>query len=136
MLKTIKVSDYMAANLTTFKPETEMREAISFLVDRRISGAPVVDDHGNLVGVLSEQDCMKVALDAGYYGDYGGLVKDHMNTKVTTIDADMSILNLAQLFIEAPYRRYPVLQNNRLVGQVSRRDVLRALKSIAHASAV
>jgi len=135
MLQTIKVSDYMAASLTTFKPEMEMREAIIYLVDKRISGAPVVDDHGNLVGVLSEQDCMKVALSAGYHGDYGGQVKAYMNTKVTTIDADMSILNLAQLFIDAPYRRYPVLQNNRLVGQVSRRDVLRALKSIAGAAA-
>lgn len=134
MLRTIKVSDYMAANLTTFKPDMEMREAIVFLVDRRISGAPVVDDHGNLVGVLSEQDCMKVALSAGYHGDYGGLVADYMNTTVTTIDADTSILNLAQLFIDAPYRRYPVLQNNRLVGQISRRDVLRALKKIAQTS--
>ena len=135
MLNSIKVSDYMAASLTTFKPDMEMREAINHLVDKRISGAPVVDDHGNLVGVLSEQDCMKVALSAGYHGDYGGLVKDYMNTKVTTIDAETSILKLAQLFIDAPYRRYPVLQNNRLVGQVSRRDVLRALKSIARGAA-
>ena len=82
MLNSIKVSDYMAASLTTFKPDMEMREAINFLVDKRISGAPVVDDHGNLVGVLSEQDCMKVALSAGYHGDYGGLVKDYMNTRV------------------------------------------------------
>ncbi|OED45174.1 hypothetical protein AB833_00015 [Chromatiales bacterium (ex Bugula neritina AB1)] len=130
MLKAIKVSDYMTASLATFKPDMEMRKAVSLLVEKRISGAPVVDDHGNMVGMLSEQDCMKIALNAGYYGDYGGLVKDYMNTTVTTIDADTSILKLAQLFVDAPYRRYPVLQNNRLVGQVSRRDVLRALKSI------
>ena len=78
---------------------------------------------------------MKVALSAGYHGDYGGLVKDYMNTSVTTIDAETSILKLAQLFIDTPYRRCPVLQNNRLVGQVSRRDVLRALKSIARSTA-
>lgn len=130
-IKGIKVSDYMAASLITFKPDTEMRDAIVFLVDKRISGAPVVDDHGNLVGMLSEQDCMKVALSAGYHGDFGGLVKDYMNDKVTTIDADTSILQLAQLFIDKPFRRYPVMQNNRLVGQISRRDVLRALKSIS-----
>lgn len=130
MLRTIKVSDYMAANLITFKPEMEMRLAISYLVEKRISGAPVVDDHGNLVGVLSEQDCMKMALSAGYHEDLGGLVKDFMSPKVVTIDADTSILKLAQLFIDSPYRRYPVLQNNRLVGQVSRRDVLRALETI------
>jgi len=108
----------------------EMRRAISHLVEKRISGAPVIDDHGNLVGVLSEQDCMKMALSAGYHDDLGGLVKDYMSKSVTTIDADTSILKLAQLFIDSPYRRYPVLQNGRLVGQISRRDVLRALESI------
>lgn len=121
----------MAASLVTFKPDMEMRLAISLLVEKRISGAPVVDDHGNLVGVLSEQDCMKVALSAGYYDDYAGQVKDYMSAKVTTIDADTSILALAQLFIDSPFRRYPVMQNNRLVGQISRRDVLRALEAIA-----
>lgn len=131
MLKSIKVSDYMAASLVTFKPDMEMRLAISLLVEKRISGAPVVDDHGNLVGVLSEQDCMKVALSAGYYDDYAGQVKDYMSAKVTTIDADTSILALAQLFIDSPFRRYPVMQNNRLVGQISRRDVLRALEAIS-----
>lgn len=130
-IKGIKVSEYMAANLTTFKLDTEMRDAIEHMVDKRISGAPVVDDHGNLVGMLSEQDCMRVALSAGYHGDFGGLVKDYMNATVTTIDADTSILQLAQLFIDKPFRRYPVMQNNRLVGQISRRDVLRALKSIS-----
>ena len=130
MLKSIKVSDYMAASLVTFKPEMEMRRAISLLVEKRISGAPVVDDRGNLVGVLSEQDCMRVALTAGYHEDFGGLVKEFMSPKVTTIDADTSILKLAQLFIDSPFRRYPVLQNNRLVGQISRRDVLRALAAI------
>ncbi|NND91987.1 MAG: CBS domain-containing protein [Granulosicoccus sp.] len=131
MLKSIKASDYMAASLVTFNPETEMRLAISQLVEKRISGAPVVDDHGNLVGMLSEQDCMKVALSAGYYDDYAGQVKDYMSTNVKTIDADTSILTLAQLFIDSPFRRYPVMQNNRLVGQVSRRDVLRALEAIS-----
>lgn len=130
MLRSIKVSDYMAANLITFKPDMEMRLAISHLIEKRISGAPVVDDRGNLVGVLSEQDCMKMALSAGYHDDPGGLVKDFMSTKVVTIEADTSILQLAQMFVDSPYRRYPVLQNNRLVGQISRRDVLRALDSI------
>ncbi len=130
MLKSIKVSDYMAASLVTFNPETEMRLAINQLIEMRISGAPVVDDHGNLVGLLSEQDCMKVALSAGYHNDFGGRVKDYMSENVATIDADTSILELAQRFIDSPYRRYPVMRNSRLVGQVSRRDVLRALEKL------
>ena len=131
MLKNIKVSEYMAATLITFKPDMKMSLAINHLLEKRISGAPVVDNHGNLVGMLSEQDCMKMALSTGYHGDMGGLVKEYMTPQVDTIDADASILKLAQRFIDSPYRRFPVLQNNRLVGQISRRDVLRALEKIA-----
>ena len=128
MLKSIRVRDYMAANLVTLTPDMEILRAIHALVQNRISGAPVVDEHGNLVGVLSEQDCMKVALDAGYYEEYGGQVEEYMSRDVKSVEADASILSLAEKFLSAPYRRYPVLDNNRLVGQVSRRDVLRALE--------
>ena len=127
MPQSAKVREYMAASLVTFTPEMEIMDAIDALIRNRISGAPVVDEHGNLVGVLSEQDCMKVALHAGYYGEPGGRVAEFMSTQVRTIDADTSILDLAQAFLDSPYRRYPVLDNQRLVGQISRRDVLRAL---------
>ena len=64
-MKSCVVKDYMARTLVTFKPETEVLDAIHELVKHRIAGAPVVDDEGNLLGMLSELDCMKVALDAG-----------------------------------------------------------------------
>jgi CBS domain-containing protein len=81
--------------------------------------------------MLSELDCMKVALHAGYHGDWGGPVSDYMSGDIETVDADMSIIDLAQLFLEKPYRRYPVIKDHRLVGQISRRDVLRALQDLA-----
>ena len=126
----IRVRDYMAASLVTLRPEMEILDAVHELVTHRISGAPVLDEHGNMIGVLSEQDCMKVALHAGYHGEYGGRVSEFMSRDVRTIDADASILELAELFLSAPYRRYPVLDDNRLVGQISRRDVLRALEAL------
>ena len=122
MPKPISVRQYMAANLVTFSPDMEILDAIHQLVEKRISGATVVDEHGNVVGILSEQDCMKVALHAGYHGERGGRVSEYMSTNVHTIDADTSILELAELFLNAPYRRYPVMEDNRLVGQISRRD--------------
>ncbi len=73
---------------------------------------------------------IQMALSAGYHEDLGGLVQDYLSKSVSTIDADTSILKPAQLFIDSPCRRYPVLQNGRLVGQISRLDVLRALESI------
>ena len=131
-LKSCRVRDYMAGSLVTFKPDTDVLDALQELVRHRIAGAPVVDDRGELVGMLSELDCLKVALNAGYYGDWGGPVSGFMTPKVHTVDADMNIVDLAQKFLDAGFRRFPVLDGNRLVGQISRRDVLRALAELAH----
>lgn len=133
-LKSALVRNYMAGRLVTFKPDTDVLDALHELVKHRIAGAPVVDDQGVLVGMLSETDCLKVALNAGYYGDWGGPVGDFMSHDVETIDADMNIIDLAQKFLSTGFRRFPVLRNNRLVGQISRRDVLRALSELAVAA--
>lgn len=131
MLKKITVKDYMAANLVTFSPDMDILDAINELVCNKISGASVVDKHGNLVGILSERDCMKVALNASYHGEMGGKVEEFMSRDVKTVQADMSIVELAQLFYTARLRRYVVFdEENRLVGQISRRDVLRALQAL------
>ena len=130
MLQSIAVRDYMAANLVTFTTDMDIMRAIHHLVENRISGAPVVDEHGNLVGVLSEADCLRVALSASYNETYGGSVEEFMSREVSSVDVDMSIVELAQLFLEKSYRRYPVTEDNRLVGQISRRDVLRALEKL------
>ena len=125
------VKDYMTKTLVTFKPDMDVLDAVHELVAKRIAGAPVVDDEGNLIGMLSELDCMKVALNAGYHGDWGGPVSDFMTVETKTVDGEMNIIDLAQVFIETRFRRFPVMQGNRLVGQISRRDALRALEQIA-----
>jgi CBS domain-containing protein len=130
MKTTASAKDFMATSLVTFHPDMDIMEAIQLLVEKRISGAPVVDQIGNLVGMLSEKDCLKVALDAGYHGEWGGRVEEYMNPHVQTIDADTSILDVARYFIEGKYRRYPIMKDNRLVGQISRRDVLKGLQAL------
>ena len=130
MYQTATVKDYMSGRLVTFAPDTDVLDAIHELLQHRISGAPVVDNFGNLVGMLSEFDCMQVVLTSGYHGEPGGPVSDLMVTDVKTVDANMSIMDIAQLFMESGLRRYPVLLDNRLVGQISRRDVLRALEAL------
>lgn len=127
MIQSIAVKDYMSASLVTFTPEMDVMNAIDILVKNRISGAPVVDEHGNLIGLLSEKDCMKVAIQAGYYEQLGGRVEDYMTKQVITVEAEASVLEVAKLFMEKGPRRYPVVEDNRLVGQISRRDVLRSL---------
>ena len=130
-LKSCLVKDYMTRTLVTFRPDTDVLDAIHKLVEHRIAGAPVVDDAGNLVGMLSEFDCMKIALQAAYHGDYGGPVSNYMSKDVKTVNAEMSIVDLAQEFADKGFRRFPVTSSNRLVGQISRRDVLRALETLA-----
>lgn len=131
MLHSISVKEYMSANVVTFSPNDDVLEAIHTLVERRISGSPVLDGAGNIVGMLSEKDCMKVALEAGYNEGMGGKVADYMTKNVETIDADSSIMEVAKAFIDTPYKRFPVVdEEERLVGQISRADVLRAIEKI------
>ncbi len=130
--KSAQVKDYMKGKLVTFHPDTDVLDAIHVLVQQRIAGAPVTDNRGNLVGMLSELDCMKIALHAGYHGEWGGPVSDYMTSETETVEADMSIIDLAQRFLETGFRRFPVVKDHRLIGQISRRDVLRALTQIAH----
>ena len=125
------VRDYMTSHPVTFKPEMDVLDAVHELVKHRIAGAPVVNDHGEVIGMLSEFDCMKVALDSGYYGDAGGPVSEYMSSTVESVDADMSIVNLAEKFLNTKFRRFPVMTETRLIGQISRRDVLRALETIS-----
>ena len=120
----------MSSNVITFAPDMEILEAVHILVTNRISGAPVLDLHGNLIGMLSEQDCIKVALNAAYHNEWGGRVEEFMSREVKTVDAEASIVDIAEIFVKKSYRRLPVVERNRLVGQISRHDILRAMESL------
>lgn len=131
MPKSCTAADYMSSTLVTFTPDTAVLDAISQLIAHHISGAPVLDERGAIVGILSERDCLKVALHSGYHGEAGGRVSEYMVDEVVTVDASISILDLAQMFLGSSFRRYPVMSNNNLVGQISRHDVLRALEDLS-----
>ncbi len=123
----LPISEYMATGLITFLPKEEITKAMKVLIDEKISGAPVVGEAGDLVGVLSKKDCLRAALNAAYYQEWGGSVADYMNTQVETLDASLDLVKAAEAFLESPYRRFPVLSDGTLVGQVSRYDILRGL---------
>lgn len=129
-MKSICVRDYMATELITLKPEMEILRAVHILLEHDIGGAPVVDDAGRLIGILTLKDCMKVVLNAGYYAEYGGRVAEFMSHEVVTMQPDDSIVEAAQRFLDESFHRYPVVVDNDLVGQISRRDVMRALEHL------
>lgn len=129
------VGDFMVTlkDLVCFRPEMEMLEAIEWLLENKISGAPVIDDKKNLCGVLSEKDCLQLGMNAHYHNLRGGLVKDFMSKTVQTVDVSASIIDVCEQFIACHYRRLPVvdrLQEDKFVGQISRRDLLRAISSV------
>lgn len=121
------VSDYMTRDLITLSAETEINHAMNLLLAHKISGAPVLDDNGELIGVLSKKDCLKAAVEASYYREWGATVEAHMSTKVETIDAGTDILTATTAFVNSMYRRFPVMENGVLVGQISRADALQAM---------
>jgi len=125
-----RVSEYMVTDLITLTPDMEIIKAMTILLDRKISGAPVVDEKGGLIGVLSKKDCLKAALNASYHQDWGGTVENYMTARVETLDADIDIVQAAERFLASPFRRFPVLSDDRLVGQISRADLLRALSAL------
>ena len=122
-----RVRDYMATDLVKLSPNMEINHAMKVLLDKRLSGAPVVDETGWLVGVLSKKDCMEAALQASYWRDWGKTVADYMSREVETLPAEMDIVAAAEAFLASSYRRFPVMQEGKLAGQVSRADILRAL---------
>lgn len=130
--QSIQVSDYMAVKLITFKPYQSMHEVIEKLLKHKISGGPVIDDDKNLVGVISEGDCLKEVARGKYHNIpiLSGYVEDHMAKNVITVKPDLNIFEAAKLFLEKRLRRFPVVENGKLIGQISQKDVMRAVLNI------
>lgn len=124
----IKVSDYMSRKLITFKPEQSVLEVMNSLIKNRISGGPVVNEKNELLGIISEGDCMKQISESRYYNmpmdDMK--VENHMVAHVDTIDGNMNVFDAANKFLESKHRRFPIIENGKLVGQISQKDVLKA----------
>ena len=127
MIATKTARDFMAERLVSVSPDTNVHEAIKLLIREQISGAPVVDATGGLVGFLSEKDCFAVAFGCSYFQDRGGRVSDYMTRSVVTVNANIDIVSVAEMFLRGPYRRFPVISGDRVVGVISRRETLKAL---------
>ncbi|MBT4774113.1 MAG: CBS domain-containing protein [Crocinitomicaceae bacterium] len=130
------VSDYMTRDLISFTPEQNITEVIETIIAHKISGAPVVNSNQELVGIISEKDCLRVLLDDVYHNlpPSERNVSNYMSKKVVTVDDTMDVVEVANLFLNSNFRRYPVVRSGKLVGLVSRRDILRASKTIKKTS--
>ena len=131
-LDSARVRDHMTTvdQLVKLSPQIEVMSAINQLVKHHISGAPVVNAEGELVGMLSEMDCMQVGLIAAEDTCVAGPVSQFMKTEVVSVSPEDSLTQIAQLFLSKPFRRYPVMEGKQLLGQISRSDVLKAINQM------
>ncbi|MCG8592732.1 MAG: CBS domain-containing protein [Proteobacteria bacterium] len=128
--------DIMTRTLTTLRPDMPAVDAAELLLKNAISGAPVVDSSGNLLGLLSEFDCLRAVAASDYEMDAHDLaevVGDLMTRDCHTVSPELDLFGLAHEFVRLHVRRLPVVENGRLLGQVSRRDALRAAVELRRA---
>jgi predicted transcriptional regulator len=129
-IMTTSIEQYMATELVSFSPDDDIIHAMRVLLEKHFSGAPVLDSNGKMVGMLSQKDCLKIVFNTAYHQDWGGQVEQYMSREVEHIDAGSSIFDAADKFLHSSFRRFPVLQEGRLVGQISRHDIMRAIDEI------
>jgi len=127
---TATIADYMSTDLVSFGPDDDIVAAMRKLLQHEVSGAPVLDQHGELVGILSQKDCFSIAYRTAYHQDWGGQVRQYMSSPVEHLRADCSVVDAADRFLHSSFRRFPVLRDGRVVGLVCRHDILRALDEI------
>ncbi len=124
----IKVSDYMTRDLITFSKDQSIEDVMDKLIKHRISGGPVVNEKNELVGIISEGDCVKQISESRYYNMpmNTDTIEKYMAKNVDTIDGNMNVFDAASKFLQSKHRRFPIVENGKLVGQISQKDVLKA----------
>lgn len=124
----ILVSDYMSSNVTTFYKSDCIYDVMRILFEKKISGAPVVNKYGKLVGIISESDLMKNIIDSQYYNMPISKTKvsNYMKKSVDSIPPDITIFETASRFLKLKRKRFPVIKSNKIVGIISRIDIISA----------
>ena len=104
--------------------------------NKRMKSLHVVDEEGNLVGVISEGDCLKEIVRGKYNNtpSLPAMVSDYMATEILSISPDKNIFEAANTFLRLRFRRFPVIKEGKLVGQISQRDIMRAVSKMKETS--
>lgn len=126
-MTSLKVKDYMRPRAVTFTPEMSLSVALDKVLNAVNIGGPVVNDRNEVVGFVSEQDLLHRLVQVGYHCHDTHSVGDCMRTEVLTVSPEMSVLELAEMMKEGKPKVYPVVENKKLVGIISRREVLKAV---------
>ena len=131
-MSSILVKDYMQANFQAIQADASVRELVECLLKWNVTGVPVVDADMQVIGFVSEQDCMKEMLNSAFYAEDSAQVSSIMRRDVLTVTPNSSILELAEVMQGNKPKNYPVVDNGKLVGLINRRQILRALHDNHH----
>lgn len=127
-MESLKVVDYMNRRPVKLSPEMPVAEAVESLLLSKQTGGPVVSKRGELVGFLSEQDCLSRMITSSYYREQVCHVEEIMRTEVLTVKEYDSILALAERMLKEKPKVYPVVDDNGIVvGSINRSEVLNAI---------
>ena len=131
MSKSVSLDSYMVKRPVKVKQSATILEAAAIIIDHQVSGVCVVDDNDKLVGVLSELDCLRAIVERIYkLGESdAGYVHEVMTEDVETNRPNDDIISVAASMLDHKHRRRPVLEGDKLIGQVTCRQLLSAIKS-------
>ncbi|NEV92961.1 CBS domain-containing protein [Psychroflexus sp. YR1-1] len=123
----ITVRDCMSKSMVLFKKEQSIIEVVETLIKFRVSGGPVIDDQKCVIGVISEGDCVKQISESRYYNlpMEDTCVEKYMSKDVETISPEVNLFDAANLFLSSKRRRFPVVEDGKIIGIVSQKDILR-----------
>ncbi|MGD9038998.1 MAG: CBS domain-containing protein [Desulfobacteraceae bacterium] len=125
----VRAKDVMSTKVTTVDEYANVMEVIKLLVEHNVTGLPVVDDSGRLLGMVTEKDILMLLL---YDPDVKSkTVTDLMTTEITHFDEDENLMTIFENLVQSNFRRVPILSEGRLVGIVSRRDIIKFLSTKA-----
>lgn len=120
------IKDIMNKNFIAVKVDTSLQKVCEVLIKNKISGVPVQDSNGNLVGFISERDIITCLSKC--FGECGRRVaKDVMTKKVVSVEENTAVEKLSKIFTDSSFRYLPVTKNKKVVGMVSRKDVINKL---------
>jgi|TARA_B110000503_G_scaffold141833_1_gene236596 CBS domain-containing protein len=130
MAKSVEVSQYMQHKPVTVMADMNIYDASRKILENKVSGVVVVDADNNLVGMLSELDCLRALITSVYNGaDPGGaLVSEIMTTEVEVNQPTDDIVTVATSMLDHKHRRRPIVVDGKLVGQLTCRQILGAIK--------
>ncbi len=128
-MESLKVKDYMNIRPVTFSESMSLSAALDKLLTAKQIGGPVINEHKQVVGFISEQDMIHKLLKVGYHCQDSHTVSECMRVDVLTVSGDDTIIVLAETMTGQKPKIYPVVDDGRLVGVITRRDVLTAISN-------